>query len=98
MPPTTSTFPSASPSDSPTWSEMEYLVKLLSPLSGQEALLDSTTPQYQAFQWLATEDTYHENWQTAPLADTNFTSAFGNLPIEEIFFRDGRLVSVSDVF
>ena len=36
---------------------MPYLLKLLSPVSGEDILTNETTPQYLAINWLAYEDT-----------------------------------------
>jgi hypothetical protein len=56
IPTTISLQPTRSPSASPTLSELEYLIQLLSPISGRDALLDESSSQNRALHWLGFED------------------------------------------
>ena len=50
--------PSSAPTMAPTSSALASLVRSLSPISGEDAFADKTSPQYMAVEWLAEEDTY----------------------------------------
>ena len=60
--------PESAPTASPTTAEsrnMKFVLNLLSPISGQDSLLDETTPQYKAMNWLINSDPNKENWFSA---------------------------------
>lgn len=48
--------PSMVPSSAPTSSRFDATVEFLTPFSGEEALQDRSSPQYQAAQWVSDED------------------------------------------
>jgi len=56
--PTTSptSFPTHSPSLSPTTVRLDQAIAMLSPISGAQAFIDISTPQYQAASWVSDED------------------------------------------